>query len=196
MSHQTREALRYCLRPEKPEDRKRKVKFVSSFVYQAMLGELKLSIVEAALVLGVDERTSRRWFTGEIDLPRPVERFLWYMIATKVTPEDVLTLLRSTQSRTWLPKKRVRVRRKVYGNSVSQIVGIEPSPKLMEMARKASRRTSMQLDLIEGTAEAIPIDDRSIDTVVTTWTMCSIPAVEPALRTRATITATILVSVE
>jgi SAM-dependent methyltransferase len=59
-----------------------------------------------------------------------------------------------------------------YGNSVRQIIGIEPSAKLLRMARAASREISMPLDLIEGTAEAIPIDDRSIDTVVTTWT-CS-----------------------
>jgi ubiquinone/menaquinone biosynthesis C-methylase UbiE len=69
-----------------------------------------------------------------------------------------------------------------YGNSVSQIIGIEPSAKLLHMARAASWRTSVPLDLIEGTAEAIPIDDRSIDTVVTTWTMCSIPVLEHALR--------------
>ena len=69
-----------------------------------------------------------------------------------------------------------------YGNSVSQIIGIEPSAKLLHMTLAASRQTSVPLDLIQGTAEAIPIDDRSIDTVVTTWTMCSIPALEKALR--------------
>jgi ubiquinone/menaquinone biosynthesis C-methylase UbiE len=40
----------------------------------------------------------------------------------------------------------------------------------------------MPLSLIEGSAEAIPIDDRSIDTVVTTCTMCSIPVLEGALQ--------------
>jgi ubiquinone/menaquinone biosynthesis C-methylase UbiE len=69
-----------------------------------------------------------------------------------------------------------------YGNSVSQIIGIEPSAKLLHMARTASRHTSVPLDLIEGIAEAIPVDDRSIDTVVTTWTMCSIPVLERALQ--------------
>jgi ubiquinone/menaquinone biosynthesis C-methylase UbiE len=69
-----------------------------------------------------------------------------------------------------------------YGNSVRQIIGIEPSAKLLHMARAASQRTSMPLSLIEGSAEAIPIDDRSIDTVVTTWTMCSIPVLEGALQ--------------
>ena len=69
-----------------------------------------------------------------------------------------------------------------YGNLVSQIIGIEPSAKLLHMTRAASRQTSVPLDLIEGTAEAIPIDNRSIDTVVTTWTMCSIPVLEQALQ--------------
>src|SRR5713101_6105453 len=51
-----------------------------------------------------------------------------------------------------------------YGESVRHIVGLDPSPKLLAMARDAARRSAMQLKLIEGTAEAIPIEDRSIDT--------------------------------
>jgi ubiquinone/menaquinone biosynthesis C-methylase UbiE len=69
-----------------------------------------------------------------------------------------------------------------YGTGVSEIVGIEPSPKLLKMTRRAGSRTSIPLELIEGTAETIPLDDRTIDTVVTTWTMCSIPAIELALQ--------------
>lgn len=68
-----------------------------------------------------------------------------------------------------------------YGRSVSEIVGIEPSPKLLDLTREVAKRASMPLELIEGTAEAIPIEDRSVDAVVTTWTMCSVPAVERAL---------------
>jgi ubiquinone/menaquinone biosynthesis C-methylase UbiE len=69
-----------------------------------------------------------------------------------------------------------------YGRNVNQVVGLEPSPKLLDMAQKAARQSQIPLRLIEGTAEAIPIEDRNIDTVVTTWTMCSIPDVERALQ--------------
>jgi ubiquinone/menaquinone biosynthesis C-methylase UbiE len=68
-----------------------------------------------------------------------------------------------------------------YGNSVSRMIGLDPSPKLLDMTREAARRTSVPLKLLEGTAEAIPIHNRNIDTIVTTWTMCSIPEVERAL---------------
>jgi len=69
-----------------------------------------------------------------------------------------------------------------YGRNVNQVFGLEPSPKLLDMALKATRQIQIPLRLIEGTAEAIPIEDRNIDTVVTTWTMCSIPHVERALQ--------------
>ena len=68
-----------------------------------------------------------------------------------------------------------------YSTTVEQVIGLDPSPKLLGMAREAARRTSLPLDLIENSAEAIPLYNRSIDTVVTTWTMCSIPDVQRAL---------------
>ena len=68
-----------------------------------------------------------------------------------------------------------------YGHSVKQIVGIDPSPKLLEMAHEVTGQSSMPVELIEGTAEAIPIENASIDTVVTTWTMCSIPNLDRGL---------------
>ena len=40
----------------------------------------------------------------------------------------------------------------------------------------------MPFELIEASAEAIPLANESIDTVVSTWTLCSIPDVLAALR--------------
>jgi ubiquinone/menaquinone biosynthesis C-methylase UbiE len=68
-----------------------------------------------------------------------------------------------------------------YSQGVKQIVGIDPSPKLLAMANEATTQSSLPVELIEGTAEAIPIGNASIDTVVTTWTMCSVPNLDQAL---------------
>ncbi len=68
-----------------------------------------------------------------------------------------------------------------YGPDVRQVIGIEPSSELLKLARDAGRRSARALELVEGTAEALPIDNASIDSVVTTWTMCTIPNVGRAL---------------
>ena len=68
-----------------------------------------------------------------------------------------------------------------YGANVTEVIGLDPSPKLLEIARDAGRKRAAPLELIEGSAEAIPLENSSVDTVVTTWTMCSIPDVSRAL---------------
>jgi ubiquinone/menaquinone biosynthesis C-methylase UbiE len=62
-----------------------------------------------------------------------------------------------------------------YNRAITQVLGLDPSRKLLEMTRRAARRSSVPLETVEGSAENIPLDDRSIDTVVTTWTLCSVP---------------------
>ena len=39
----------------------------------------------------------------------------------------------------------------------------------------------MPVELLEASAEAVPLDNASIDTVVTTWTLCTIPDAHRAL---------------
>jgi ubiquinone/menaquinone biosynthesis C-methylase UbiE len=63
----------------------------------------------------------------------------------------------------------------LYPQPVGEIVGLEPARRLIGMAREAAGRTRLKATLIEGTAESIPLDRNSIDTVVTTWTLCTIP---------------------
>ncbi len=50
------------------------------------------------------------------------------------------------------------------------------------MARGNLRPDSSPVEFVEGSAEAIPLQNASIDTVVTTWTLCSIPDAQRALR--------------
>ena len=69
-----------------------------------------------------------------------------------------------------------------YSLNVERLIGLDPSPKLLSMVRRNLRPDAPSLELIEGSAEAIPLENDSIDTVVTTWTLCSIPDAGRALR--------------
>ena len=69
-----------------------------------------------------------------------------------------------------------------YSANVRHLIGLDPSPKLLAMARKNSSPNFAPIELIEGSAEAIPLESGSVDTVVTTWTLCSIPDAGRALR--------------
>jgi ubiquinone/menaquinone biosynthesis C-methylase UbiE len=69
-----------------------------------------------------------------------------------------------------------------YSRDAKHVIGLDPSPKLLSMARRNLRPDLSPVELIEGSAEAIPLEKGSVDTVVTTWTLCSIPDAGRALR--------------
>ena len=68
-----------------------------------------------------------------------------------------------------------------YRPPVREVLALEPAPRLVTMARSASQVTSMPVSFLEASAEAIPLDKHSVDTIVTTWTLCSIPQAAAAL---------------
>ena len=70
----------------------------------------------------------------------------------------------------------------LYPSAVTKVVGIEPSQKLLQITRRHARGVPFTVELVEGSAEKLPFEDASFDTVVSTWTMCSIPDVSAALR--------------
>ena len=68
-----------------------------------------------------------------------------------------------------------------YRAPVREILALEPAPRLLTMAKNASRAIGVPVKFLEASAEAIPLDEHSVDTVVTTWTLCSIPQAATAL---------------
>jgi ubiquinone/menaquinone biosynthesis C-methylase UbiE len=69
-----------------------------------------------------------------------------------------------------------------YAGRVRRVIGLEPLARLLAMARGAGRQAAAAVDLLKGSAEALPLENASLDTAVTTWTLCSVPDASSALR--------------
>src|SRR5258705_6742604 len=68
-----------------------------------------------------------------------------------------------------------------YPRQAEEIFGLDPSPQLLARAQSKTQRVQIPVHLLEGSAERIPLADRSMDTIIMTWTGCSIPEVGTAL---------------
>lgn len=66
---------------------------------------------------------------------------------------------------------------------VSRLHALEPAPGMMKRARQTAEALQMsdQISFIEAGAEALPLDDNSIDTAVMTFVLCTIPDWQSAL---------------
>jgi ubiquinone/menaquinone biosynthesis C-methylase UbiE len=70
-----------------------------------------------------------------------------------------------------------------YSSEVRRLYGVEPSMELQRMARiRAAGATAKVEFLSQSAEEALPLPEQSIDTVVMTWTLCSIADPPSALR--------------
>ena len=70
----------------------------------------------------------------------------------------------------------------LYGKQVETVVGIDPSPRLLAIARRRADAAGVRAELLQGSATSISLADSTIDTVVMTWTLCSITNPLAALR--------------
>lgn len=68
-----------------------------------------------------------------------------------------------------------------YGPGVRTVYALDPSAELRRMAVPRARRANLPVEFLSASAEAVPLPDRSADTVVMTWTLCTIPDPERAL---------------
>jgi ubiquinone/menaquinone biosynthesis C-methylase UbiE len=92
---------------------------------------------------------------------------------------------------TWVPQARGEVLEigigsglnlPFYSSEVQHVVGVEPSLALQEMAAKRAATGHTRVNfLLQSADEPLPLPDESIDTIVMTWTLCSIPNAPKAL---------------
>jgi ubiquinone/menaquinone biosynthesis C-methylase UbiE len=69
-----------------------------------------------------------------------------------------------------------------YPPQVERLYGVEPAAALLRRARRQAQRVSFPVQLLLASGEALSLADASMDTVVTTWTLCTIPNVAAALQ--------------
>ena len=68
-----------------------------------------------------------------------------------------------------------------YSSQVEHFFGLEPSAHLRDKAQPLADDAAFPAEFVDAGAEDIPLETDSIDTVVSSWTVCSIPDVEQAL---------------
>ncbi|MBO0811646.1 MAG: class I SAM-dependent methyltransferase [Microlunatus sp.] len=64
----------------------------------------------------------------------------------------------------------------------TELTAIDLSPRMLGRARKRAAELGLEVDLREGTAEALGFPDNSFDTVICTLALCSIPDDRTAVR--------------
>ena len=58
---------------------------------------------------------------------------------------------------------------------VEKLIGLDPSPELNAMAQKMADQHDLEVEFLLSGAEDIPLPDDHADTVLVTYTMCTIP---------------------
>lgn len=69
----------------------------------------------------------------------------------------------------------------LYDERVTELVGVEPDPHMLRRARRRAETMPFPTELHEVGAEELPFEGGSFDTVVITFTLCTIPEPEAAL---------------
>lgn len=67
-------------------------------------------------------------------------------------------------------------------NRVTNIVGVDPGLTMHHLALQRSQTAGIEVELVGLSAEKLPLPDASFETIVCTYTLCSIPDPVSALR--------------
>jgi len=69
-----------------------------------------------------------------------------------------------------------------YGAEVESLTALDPSEELLRMAGRKAKALLFPVEFRNCSSESIPADDGAFDTVISTWTLCTIPDPVKALR--------------
>ena len=72
--------------------------------------------------------------------------------------------------------------------TVSKLYALEPNPGMIRLAERQQRKTKLNIEFLDLRGERIPLEDDSVDTVVSTFTLCTIPGIEDAIQELARVT--------
>jgi ubiquinone/menaquinone biosynthesis C-methylase UbiE len=64
---------------------------------------------------------------------------------------------------------------------IIKVIGLDPSPEMTQIAAKVASAVPFDVEFICLPGEEIPLDNNSVDTVLMTYTLCSIPDTQAAL---------------
>lgn len=63
-------------------------------------------------------------------------------------------------------------------SNIDHLYGLDPSEELLKIAKHLAKKNELEIEFLQCGAEAIPLPDQSIDTVLITYTMCTIPDIK------------------
>lgn len=70
----------------------------------------------------------------------------------------------------------------VYPPAVKRVLAVDPAVGGRRLAAERIAASRVPIEFVGLTGEELPLEDRSVDHVLTTWTLCTIPDVDRALR--------------
>jgi ubiquinone/menaquinone biosynthesis C-methylase UbiE len=68
-----------------------------------------------------------------------------------------------------------------YDKTKVELTGLDPAAELTGHARERAQQLELPIEMLGVSGESIPSDDAVFDTLVCTWTLCTIPNVQQAL---------------
>ncbi len=66
-------------------------------------------------------------------------------------------------------------------NNIKKIIGLDPSQELNFLAKKIAKENNIGIDFIMSGAEEIPLPNDYVDTILITYTLCTIPDLDKSM---------------